>query len=372
MKCPHCGYENPDWLKFCEQCDQPLDLSPRIKKEKEEAKVEEEKPAQRFSFDDEDSTETVGKRSKKVPLKEKVKEKMPLKKEEEKESLGDRFINWRNKIVTKLNGDDEEIEDEFVVEEEIYEEEPIEETPVEEIPVEETKEVKQDTILRPYGQVFSFDDDTTFIKEPIVEEEEEIPHESFEIKKKIDFKRIIIAIIAVCVVFALVFFVKSQFSSKSDTSTTTNTNTNTTNTVKNITVSSATATSVLNDSSSYKASNAIDGDPTTAWNEGVRGDGIGESITFKFDEKTDVKAAKIYNGYCKNETIYYKNNRLKEVTFIFDDSSESVTLDDSFNVEQKISFAKTHRTKKVTIRIESVYKGRSFRDTCLSDVSFQG
>ena len=220
--------------------------------------------------------------------------------------------------------------------------------------------------------MFSFDDDTTVIKEPIVEEEEEISHESFEIKKKIDFKRIIIAIIAVCVVFALVFFVKSQFSSKSDTSTTTNTNTNTTNTVKNITVSSATATSVLNDSSSYKASNAIDGDPTTAWNEGVRGDGIGESITFKFDEKTDVKAAKIYNGYCKNETIYYKNNRLKEVTFIFDDSSESVTLDDSFNVEQKISFAKTHRTKKVTIRIESVYKGRSFRDTCLSDVSFQG
>ena len=37
MKCPHCGYENPDWLKFCEQCDQPLDLSPRIKKEKEES-----------------------------------------------------------------------------------------------------------------------------------------------------------------------------------------------------------------------------------------------------------------------------------------------------------------------------------------------
>jgi hypothetical protein len=37
MKCPHCGYENPDWLKFCEQCDQPLDLSPRIKKEKKEA-----------------------------------------------------------------------------------------------------------------------------------------------------------------------------------------------------------------------------------------------------------------------------------------------------------------------------------------------
>ena len=357
MKCPHCGYENPDWLKFCEQCDQPLDLSPRLKREEEEV---EEKPAQRFSFDDEDSNEEVGLRSKKVPLKEKVKEKIPSF-EEDKESLGDRFINWRNKIVTKLNGDDdEEVEVEDVYnEDEVYEEDGAF--------VEDTKEVKQDTILRPYGHTFSFDNASKKEVEETGPEEE-----SFEIKKNFDYKRIIIAVIAICVVFALVFVAKNQLSSKSQSSDSTSTVKTTVNKTKRLTVASVYASSVLNDSSSYKAENAIDGDPTTAWNEGVRGDGIGETITFKFDEKTKVKGAKIYNGYCKNETIYYKNNRLKEVTFIFDDSSESVTLDDSFDVEQKVSFAKTHNTRKVTIRIESVYKGRSFRDTCLSDISFQG
>ena len=227
--------------------------------------------------------------------------------------------------------------------------------------------MKQDTILRPYGHTFSFDN------APKKEVEETGPEEeSFEIKKNFDYKRIIIAVIAICVVFALVFVAKNQLSSKSQSSHSTSTAKTTVNKTKRLTVASVYASSVLNDSSSYKAENAIDGDPTTAWNEGVRGDGIGETITFKFDEKTKVKGAKIYNGYCKNETIYYKNNRLKEVTFIFDDSSESVTLDDSFDVEQKVSFAKTHNTRKVTIRIESVYKGRSFRDTCLSDISFQG
>ena len=65
----------------------------------------------------------------------------------------------------------------------------------------------------------------------------------------------------------------------------------------------------------------MDGDTTTAWVEGVEGNGEGESITFTFGDLYVVSDIKIWNGYQKSEDLYYKNARTSELELEFSDGS---------------------------------------------------
>ena len=65
----------------------------------------------------------------------------------------------------------------------------------------------------------------------------------------------------------------------------------------------------------------MDGDTTTAWVEGVDGNGEGESITFTFGDLYAVSDIKIWNGYQKSEDLYYKNARPAELELEFSDGS---------------------------------------------------
>lgn len=112
----------------------------------------------------------------------------------------------------------------------------------------------------------------------------------------------------------------------------------------------------------------VDEDTTTAWVEGVDGNGEGEYVLINFDNDYSVSGIKIWNGYQKNEDLYYKNARPAEVELEFSDGTiEQLKLQDEFDKGQMFRF-ETRVTSYVKITIISVYDGSKYEDTVISEV----
>lgn len=135
-----------------------------------------------------------------------------------------------------------------------------------------------------------------------------------------------------------------------------------------------TASSILHSDGTfnYSVENIIDNDISTSWVEGAEGCGQMEWIEFSADTEQKVSQINILNGYCKNQDIYTKNNRIKEVKVEFDDGTYSThTLKDKYNEWNFIKFDKEHICKKIKIYIISVYEGSHYNDTCVSEIDFK-
>lgn len=115
----------------------------------------------------------------------------------------------------------------------------------------------------------------------------------------------------------------------------------------------------------------MDGDTTTAWVEGVDGNGEGESITFTFGDLYAVSDIKIWNGYQKSEDLYYKNARPAELELEFSDgSTERISLQDISSGFQEFAL-ECHVTSYVKVKIISTYAGSKYEDTVISEIELQ-
>jgi hypothetical protein len=124
----------------------------------------------------------------------------------------------------------------------------------------------------------------------------------------------------------------------------------------------------------------LDGDYTSAWFEGVEGNGINEWLRIDFASEVPLTGINIRNGYWISEDRVTKNNRIKFLRIDFSDgSSEEFSLDDPALENysslirgngQEIVFAEVHDTRYVKITILDVYPGSKWQDTGISDVSF--
>ncbi len=115
----------------------------------------------------------------------------------------------------------------------------------------------------------------------------------------------------------------------------------------------------------------MDGDTTTAWVEGVDGNGEGESITFTFGDLYAVSDIKIWNGYQKSEDLYYKNARPAEIELEFSDgSTERISLQDTSSGFQEFALER-HVTSYVKVKIISTYEGSKYEDTVISEIELQ-
>jgi hypothetical protein len=177
----------------------------------------------------------------------------------------------------------------------------------------------------------------------------------------------------------------------------------------------------------YGAHNLFDMDGTTAWVEGVKGDGIGESVYVGMGDRLN-EIICIVNGYQKSGDLYFKNNRPKilrlslfvgfmipgEVTEIisvcrirqfgnenlitlkdtlgpqefklpfdrlkaveFEEQSKQLFLDDFGKKFEEItkscSGCDTVPSVQYILHLEivDVYKGTKWDDTCISDIWFR-
>jgi hypothetical protein len=120
----------------------------------------------------------------------------------------------------------------------------------------------------------------------------------------------------------------------------------------------------------YRPKNLFDGKYDTAWvpNTAKAKDGIDESLVIDFGPGQTFKGLELLNGYHKNESIFLKNNRVRQIeitlpigkpqVFEIADGPDpmSFTLDESVTVPW------------VRLRIISVHPGSKYHDTALSEV----
>ena len=165
----------------------------------------------------------------------------------------------------------------------------------------------------------------------------------------------------------------------------------------------------------YEISNISDSDISTAWVEGVKGDGVGEYVyipifrketnsSFKYNKKNDIKITfSIFNGFCKSSELFYKNNRIKTAkitifvipmttaqdgypSFPYEDEENEILLAkvielkdiiESQTFEEKINIYNSnyqYDTPFVLLKFEiiDVYKGTKYDDTCISEINVYG
>lgn len=136
-------------------------------------------------------------------------------------------------------------------------------------------------------------------------------------------------------------------------------------------ITSVKATSELSENNMVHSADRIcDGDLKKAWVEGTSEQGIGESITFDFEDNYCVSGMIINAGYQKTKDLYYKNSRPKKIKIVISDGSYSeVELKDIYG-KQKIKFDKPVVTNQIVITIEDIYEGNKYQDTAISEISW--
>lgn len=131
----------------------------------------------------------------------------------------------------------------------------------------------------------------------------------------------------------------------------------------------ASSTLPASKNNTYFPSNAVDVNKSTAWVEGAPDAGIGEWISFENNVAKEISSIQIYNGYTKNEEVFWANNRLKKIRIEFsNDDPIIVILNDGYERGNTVCLNKTIKTTSLKITILDVYKGQKYDDTCLSEI----
>jgi len=133
----------------------------------------------------------------------------------------------------------------------------------------------------------------------------------------------------------------------------------------------ATASSVLENSNSYCAPNAVDGNEKTAWVEGVYGDGIGEwiKISTADSSKVEISVIELQLGYHKSYSLWEQNGSPTSVLLEFEDGTEQTA--DVYYIDAVV-LDKPVKTSWVKITILDAKAGSVYSDTCISEIILYG
>ena len=139
------------------------------------------------------------------------------------------------------------------------------------------------------------------------------------------------------------------------------------------------------DGATYWPSNTIDGEVSTAWVEGVDGDGVYESLTYYFDGNHDVKKILIYSGYLKTKYRYTINGKPTKVSIDFCNGTfYELDLNVMYPGTDDVPFASADykpaelyleqpiNTDRMIITIMGVETGTKYEDTAISEVTILG
>lgn len=121
----------------------------------------------------------------------------------------------------------------------------------------------------------------------------------------------------------------------------------------------------------YHPSYALDGNPATAWVEGVEGTGEGQLISWVTSTLSSARTVKlrVRNGYQKSQVLFDANGAIKDLAVRITDGAEArFTLTRTMGWQELTIDNGGKPMKGITLEILSTYPGKSYQDTCLSDV----
>ena len=117
---------------------------------------------------------------------------------------------------------------------------------------------------------------------------------------------------------------------------------------------------------SYDPINLFDASTGTAWVEGRQGNGVGEWITVEFDSMRLVRSILVQNGYQKNNDIFQKNNRVRQLRVLFSGGqSEVYILQDRISADL-LTLHKPVQAYWLKFVIDDVWAGNKYTDTAIS------
>ncbi|MGN1167291.1 MAG: NADase-type glycan-binding domain-containing protein [Lachnospiraceae bacterium] len=137
-------------------------------------------------------------------------------------------------------------------------------------------------------------------------------------------------------------------------------------------VTDASASSVISqEGTDNSAIKACDGSEKSSWQEGVAGDGIGESLHFQLARSYKVKYMSFQLGNWNSDEYYAGNNRPKELEITVGDISQSVVFPDG-KTEYWIELSQECTASEIDLVIQSVYSGSKWDDTCIAEIGIYG
>jgi hypothetical protein len=138
----------------------------------------------------------------------------------------------------------------------------------------------------------------------------------------------------------------------------------------------ATATSVLKEAGmpegAYAAAAAADGLAETTWAEGVKGTGVGESLTLELRAPMVLKRLRLLAGCGVNAALWRRNERVKSLLVTFSDgATETFSLDDAKPGEWRpLELARVAPTSSLTLKVLAVFPAHD-QDACISEVELE-
>ncbi|MDO9561833.1 MAG: caspase family protein, partial [Bradyrhizobium sp.] len=117
---------------------------------------------------------------------------------------------------------------------------------------------------------------------------------------------------------------------------------------------------------SYGPENLFEGPQSAAWVEGQAGQGIGEWIAIEFDDLRTVRSIVVRNGYQKNNDIFRKNNRVRQLRAVFSQGeTQTFVVPDRFGSEL-LTLPRPVRAYWVKFIIDDVWAGNKYSDTAIT------
>lgn len=130
----------------------------------------------------------------------------------------------------------------------------------------------------------------------------------------------------------------------------------------------AKASSVLAPADAYHPGYLFDGRLDFGWVEGVKGPGLGESMTLTFDAPVTIAAVELWNGYQRSDDHFKKNARAKKVTLTVDGQPPVELAVKDAQGPQKLALPKAASSKTLTLTIKEAYPGTKYDDLVLSEL----
>jgi uncharacterized caspase-like protein len=118
----------------------------------------------------------------------------------------------------------------------------------------------------------------------------------------------------------------------------------------------------------YSPGMMFDGTRETAWVEGDKADGVGETLTLHFGRERTLAGFEIINGYDKDQRIWSNNSRVKVLEATADNSPHmSIELRD-VRGPSRVDFNPPLKTSYLQLQISEIYPGAKYRDTAISEL----
>ncbi len=147
-------------------------------------------------------------------------------------------------------------------------------------------------------------------------------------------------------------------------------------------VESGTASSFLQSNwnkyqENYHPNYAFDDNLATAWVEGIEGNGENETLEWEvsnLDTAEEVEV-EIYNGYQKSKSLLAANGAAKEIELHFYGTKPQFQTTLKGTLENKmgpqkltVKLPENHGLTRIMMKIVSSYPGKTYKDTCISDI----